>query len=190
MSHWVTCSYPFFLVFPGVGLGSTSSSWTVSPEFPCTAARYRAALEIHFQVLEQCTAFDPVKCARLMRSKRHMNTAAVKIIEEAKRNESQAEASAQLVTYLSELSDAGMCYFVNHYLTENGLEQVSSTIRHCPGPDRCTLNADECHADAATAAPRGKSTMKISFRDFPGYELYPIERTIFPSCEAISTILF
>ena len=112
-----------------------------------TASHYRAALEKHFKILGCCTDFDPVDCARYLRSESHMSTSVVKKIEEIKSSDGKGEASSRLVTYLSELSDAGVCYFVNHFLTRSGLEKISSTIRHCPGPDICTVDAAECHFD-------------------------------------------
>ena len=112
---------------------------------PDAASRYRAALETHFKVLGQCAEFDPVDCARYLRSKRHMSSSIVKEIERAEAAKGRAEVSSRLVTHLSELSDTGVCYFVNHYLAGSGLENISSTIRHCPGPDICTLDAAECH---------------------------------------------
>ena len=114
---------------------------------------------MHFQVVEQCADFDPVHCARYLRSKRHMKSPAVEGIEKAPNNLGSAEASAQLVTQLSELSDAGVCYFVNHYLTRPGLEYISSTIRHCPGPDMCTLDAAEHHFDTDSSNDGEFSTL-------------------------------
>ena len=113
------------------------------------ASRYRSALVMHYEVIEQSTAFVPVRCARRLRSKHHMSSSVVKEIERANNNIGSTEASAQLVTHLSELSDAGVYYFVNHYLAGSGLEKISSTIRHCPGPDICTLDAAECHIDTS-----------------------------------------
>ena len=114
---------------------------------------------MHFQVVEQCADFDPVHCARYLRSKRHMSSSTVKDIEKALNNLGSAEASAQLVTHLSERSDAGVCYFVNHYLTGSGLEYISSTIRHCPGPDMCTLDAAEHHFDTDSSNDGESSTL-------------------------------
>ena len=121
-----------------------------------TASHYRAALEKHFKVLGRCTDFDPVDCARYLRSKGHMSTSVVKKVEEVKSSDGKGEASSRLVTYLSELSDAGVCYFVNHYLTGSGLEKISSTICHCPGPDICTLDAAECHLEADITSNDGE----------------------------------
>ena len=128
-------------------LYSGSPDYSLTDSDNASASHYRAALEMHFQVVEQCADFDPVHCARFLRSKRYMSSSIVKKIEEVKSSEGKGEASSRLVTYLSDLSDAGVCYFVNHYLTGPGLEKISSTIRHCPGPDICTLDAAECHFD-------------------------------------------
>ena len=113
------------------------------------ASRYRSALVTHYEVIEQCTAFDPVRCARRLRSKRHMSSSIVIEIERAEAAKGRIEASSRLVSHLSELSDAGVYYFVNHYLTGSGLEKISSTLRHCPGPDICSLDAAECHIDTS-----------------------------------------
>ena len=113
------------------------------------ASRYRSALATHYEVIEQCTAFDPVRCARRLRSKRHMSSSIVIEIERAEAAKGRIEASSRLVSHLSELSDAGVYYFVNYYLTGSGLEKISSTLRHCPGPDSCSLDAAECHIDTS-----------------------------------------
>ena len=123
-----------------------------------TAFRYRAALEMHFQVVEQCADFDPVRCARYLRSKRHMSSSIIKEIERTEAAKGRAEASSRLVTHLTELSDDGVSYFVNHYLTASGLENISSTIRHCPGPDICTLDTAECHFDTDRKSNDGESS--------------------------------
>ena len=111
------------------------------------ASCYRTALELHFKVVEQCPDFDPVDCVRYLRSKRYMPDRTVRDIERVKTELGCAKASARLVTHLSELRDAGVYQFVNHYLTRPGLEEISSTIRHCPGADMCTLDASECHPE-------------------------------------------
>ena len=113
------------------------------------ASRYRSALATHYEVIEQCTAFDPVHCARRLRSKHHMSSSIVIEIERAEAAKGRIEASSRLVSHLSELSDAGVYYFVDHYLTGSGLVKISSTLRHCPGPDICSLDAAECHIDTS-----------------------------------------
>ena len=127
------------------------------------ASRYRSALVMHYEVVEQSTAFDPVRCARRLRSKHHMSSSVVKEIERANNNIGSTEASAQLVTHLSELSDAGVYYFVNHYLAGSGLESICSTIRHCPGPDICTLDAAECHFGADGISNDGECSTLYRF---------------------------
>ena len=136
--HLILC---LFLSEPPDCSTSVSDSVAVS--------RYRSALVMHYEVIEQSTAFDPVRCARRLRSKHYLASPVVMEIERVEMAKGQSEASSRLVTHLSQLSDAGVCYFVDHYLTGSGLEKISSTIRHCPGPDICTLDAAECHIDTS-----------------------------------------
>ena len=131
-------------------------------------SRYRSALVMHYEVIEQSTAFDPVRCARRLRSKLYLEPPVVIEIERAEAAKGCIEASSRLVSHLSELSDAGVCYFVNHYLTGSGLEKISSTIRHCPGANICTLDAAECHFGADGISNDG--------------ECYTLYRFYFQSC--------
>ena len=136
--HLILC---LFLSEPPDCSTSVSDSVAVS--------RYRSALVMHYEVIEQSTALDPVHCTRRLRSKHYLASPVVMEIERAEAAKGQSEASSRLVTHLSQLSDDGVCYFVNHYLTGSGLEKISSTIRHCPGPDICRLDAAECHIDTS-----------------------------------------
>ena len=150
--HLILC---LFLSEPPDCSTSVSDSVAVS--------RYRSALVMHYEVVEQSTAFDPVRCARRLRSKHYLSSPVVMEIERVEMAKGQSEASSRLVTHLSQLSDAGVYYFVTHYLTESGLEKISSTIRHCPGPDICTLDAAECHFGTDSISKDGKCSTLYRF---------------------------
>ena len=121
---------------------------------------YRSALKKHSEAFHLCAALDPVQCIKRLHSKQHVSRSTVKDIERSA-VKGRHTASIQCVSHVLQLSDAGLCYFVEKYLCAQHLDSLAETVVNCPGDGICELDSTEHHCTVSTSTT-AMTTVAIS----------------------------
>ena len=111
---------------------------------------YRSALKKHSEAFHLCEALDPVQCIKRLHSKQHVPRSTVKDIERSAVN-GRHTASIQCVSHVLQMSDAGLCYFVEKYLCAQRLDSLAETVVNCPGDGVCKLDSSDHHHIVSTS---------------------------------------
>ena len=111
---------------------------------------YRSALKKHSEAFHLCEALDPVQCIKRLHSKQHVSRPTVKDIERSA-VKGRHTASVQCLSHVLQLSDAGLCYFVEKYLCAQHLDSLAETVVNCPGDGVCELDSSDHHHIVSTS---------------------------------------
>ncbi|XP_065187470.1 uncharacterized protein LOC135818077 [Sycon ciliatum] len=120
-----------------------------------TATAYHRALRKHYTGVRRCQDINVVDCMGSLRAEGHVSDDCVKEARALMKSSGHTVALDHLCCVLEELSDEGMCYFVERVLPFQGLSQLVETFQACPGPGKCTLNHHDLHT-APNADVKGK----------------------------------
>ena len=96
-----------------------------------------------------------VESVESLRAEGHVSDDCVKETRALMKASGHTEALDHLCCVLEELSDEGMCYFVERVLPFQGLSQLVETFQACTGPGKCTLDHYDLHT-APNADVKGK----------------------------------
>ena len=121
---------------------------------------YRSALKKHSEAFHLCAALDPVQCIKRLHSKQHVSRSTVKDIERSA-VKGRHTASIQCLSHVLQLSDAGLCYFVDKYLCAQHLDSLAETVVNCPGDGVCKLDSAEHHHTVSTSTT-AMATVSVS----------------------------
>ena len=124
---------------------------------------YRSALKKHSEAFHLCAALDPVQCIKRLHSKQHVSRSTVKDIERSA-VKGRHTASIQCLSHVLQLSDAGLCYFVEKYLYAQHLDSLAETVVNCPGDGVCELDSTEHHHTVSTSTT-AKATAVTPVKD-------------------------
>ncbi|XP_065187483.1 uncharacterized protein LOC135818088 [Sycon ciliatum] len=124
-------------------------------DVPKRAVLYHKALRKHCLAVKRCKEISVVESVESLRAEGHVSDDCVKEARALMKASGHTEALDHLCCVLEELSDEGMCYFVERVLPFQGLSQLVETFQACPGPGKCTLNHHDLHT-AASADVKGK----------------------------------
>ncbi|XP_065187476.1 uncharacterized protein LOC135818082 isoform X1 [Sycon ciliatum] len=119
------------------------------------AAVYHGALHKHYTAVQRSLEINVMDCVKSLRAEGHINHDCVKETRSVMKTSGHTEALDHLCCVLEELSDEGMCYFVESVLPFQGLSQLVETFQACPGPGKCTLKHHDLHT-APKADVKGK----------------------------------
>ena len=121
---------------------------------------YRSALKKHSEAFHLCEALDHVQCIKRLHSKQHVSRSTVKDIERSV-VEGRHTASTQCLSHVLQMSDAGLCYFVEKYLRAQHLDSLAETVVHCPGDGVCELDSTE-HDHTVSTSTTAMATVATS----------------------------
>ncbi|XP_065187486.1 uncharacterized protein LOC135818090 [Sycon ciliatum] len=120
-----------------------------------TATAYHRALRKHYTGVRRCQDINVVDCMGSLRAEGHVSDDCVKEARALMKSSGHTVALDHLYCVLEELSDEGMCYFVESVLPFQGLSKLVETFQACPGPGKCTLKHHDLHT-ARNADVKGK----------------------------------
>ena len=138
--------------------GTAASAQEASRRSVCErAASYRRALRKHYAAVQSSLKVDVVGCANRLYSEDHITKECIKEVRAMLKADRQVEAAEHMYVALEDLTDAGLCFFVENVLESQGLSELLETFESCPGPGKCSLNPESLHHDTTTSvqsAPR------------------------------------
>ena len=122
----------------------------------CTAEDYRRALRKHYAVVQSSLKVDIIGFAKRLYSEDHITKECIKEVRAMLKADRQVEAADHMYVALEDLTDAGLCFFVEDVLESQGLSELVKTFRSCPGPRKCSLNPESLHhgTTSVKSAPR------------------------------------
>ena len=108
---------------------------------------YRSGLVKHMSLISSCAELDPIRGAKLLHAKGHLNTPVLRLLQSfTNNNKGSTEACiAMLLSTINTLSDSAVRCFVLEALPEMGLETISHSIQQCPGKADCSLASKQRH---------------------------------------------
>ena len=107
---------------------------------------YRSGLVKHMSLISSCAELDPIRGAKLLHAKGHLNTPVLRLLQSFNNNTGSTEACiAMLLSTITTLSDSAVRCFVLEALPEMGLEKISDSIQQCPGKADCSIASNQHH---------------------------------------------
>ena len=137
--------------------GTAASAQEASRRSACErAASYRRALRKHYAAVQSSLKVDVIGCANRLYSEDHITQDCIRKVRAMLEADRQVKAADHMYVALEDLTDAGLCFFVEDVLESQGLSELVETFRSCPGPGQCSLNPESLHHETTSvkSAPR------------------------------------
>lgn len=109
------------------------------------AAGYKLALVKHRVAIKGITQIDVMDCLEYLCAEDYVSAVGVKESRATFKSSGAKEALSHLCTVVEDLSDEGICSFVENVLPLQGLSQLVETFCVCPGPGKCSLRPNDLH---------------------------------------------